>query len=300
MTKRTLDWTNTLFLTTAHLLGLAGFVYLVAFHFSWWTVALGVAMFALCGLSITGGYHRLFAHPTYKAHWTLRAFYLFFGAAGVQNSALKWSDDHRVHHSRCDQEEDPYNIRRGFWWAHIGWVFFHHSSEGALKSVRDLQKDKLVRLQDRYYVPLAVFSGALLPTGLGFLWGDPVGGLLVGGFLRLVVQWHATFAVNSFTHKFGRQPYCTTNSARDSFLAALITLGEGYHNYHHRFQLDYRNGIRWHHFDPTKWFVYTMSKVGLTRDLRRTPRELIERARETVRAEREARRLTPRTTGAGR
>ena len=91
--------------------------------------------------------------------------------------------------------------------------------------------------------------------------------------------------MNSFTHRFGTQPYSRANSARDSSLAALITLGEGYHNFHHRFQADYRNGVRWWHFDPTKWFVWTLARVGLARDLRRTPREAIHRARALVRAE---------------
>jgi stearoyl-CoA desaturase (delta-9 desaturase) len=277
-----LDPVNTGFLLVVHLIGVAAIVYSV-FNFSWWTLGLGVLWFAFCGISVTGGYHRLFAHPTYKAHPLLRAFYLFFGAASVQNSALKWSADHRVHHSRTDTNDDPYNIRRGFWWAHIGWVFFWEGNTDT-STVKDLAKDPLIAFQDRYYVPLAVVSGALLPACLGLLWGDFLGALLVAGALRLVVQWHATFAVNSFTHMFGSQPYCKTGSARDSGLVALITLGEGYHNYHHRFPIDYRNGVRWWQFDPTKWFVWTLSKVGLTRDLRRTPADRMEAVRRQVAA----------------
>lgn len=284
MPRPKLDWTNILFIAAAHVAAVLAIVYLAAVHFSWWTVGLGVVWFALCGLAITGGYHRLFAHPTYKATWPLRAFYLFFGAASVQNSALKWSADHRLHHSRTDQEEDPYNIRRGFFWAHIGWIFYKDLHPEP-RAVRDLRDDPLVLFQHRYYVPLAVFSAAILPGALGFLWGDALGALLVAGFLRLVVQWHATFAVNSVAHTIGSQPYTTKNSARDSLWTALITLGEGYHNFHHKFQLDYRNGIRWFHLDPTKWFVWTMSKLGVTRELKRTPDEVIERARRKVLAE---------------
>ena len=91
---------------------------------------------------------------------------------------------------------------------------------------------------------------------IGATWGDPLGGLLVGCFLRLVVQWHVTFSVNSFAHLFGRQTYSATSTARDSVLLALVTLGEGYHNFHHRFQADYRNGVRWRDFDPTKWWIW--------------------------------------------
>jgi stearoyl-CoA desaturase (delta-9 desaturase) len=124
-----------------------------------------------------------------------------------------------------------------------------------------------------------------MPLALGFLWGDPIGALLVAGFLRLALQWHATFAVNSFAHWIGTQPYSTANSARDSVWTAIISMGEGYHNFHHRFQADYRNGVRWYHFDPTKWFVWTLEKVGLTSDLRRASRESIERAKASVLAE---------------
>lgn len=281
MDSRKLNWTNSLFIPAAHLLAVAAVVYLCCVHFSWWTVGLGVVWLALCSISITGGYHRLFAHPTYEASGLLRAFYLLFGAGAIQNSALKWSVDHRLHHSRCDEEEDPYNIHRGFWWAHIGWILFEDS--GARRPVaRDLSRDPLVRFQDRHYLLLAILVGGVLPLSLGFLWGDPIGALLVAGFLRLVVQWHATFSVNSVAHYIGTRPFSTKTSARDSFWTALITLGEGYHNFHHRFQVDYRNGIRWYQFDPTKWFIWTLSKLGLTRRLKRTPVERILAARQTA------------------
>ena len=280
--RRALDWTNIPVLAAVHAVSLVALWWAWA-HFSWWTLGLAVLWFALCGLSITGGYHRLFAHPTYKANALLEVLYLCFGAASVQNSALKWSSDHRAHHSNVDEEQDPYNIRRGFWWAHIGWVL-HRELASEPRNVRDLEANPRVRFQHRHYVLLAILFGFLVPMAIGLLWGDPFGALLLAGFLRLAVQWHATFAVNSVAHYIGSQPYTTENSARDSFLTALITLGEGYHNFHHRFQADYRNGVRAWHFDPTKWFVWTMSKVGITRDLRRVPAERIRAALEATRA----------------
>ncbi|HED67139.1 MAG TPA: hypothetical protein ENJ09_16490 [Planctomycetes bacterium] len=264
-----LDPVNAGFLLIAHLLGVAGLVYLIT-NFNPYTLILAIVYGGLCGLAITGGYHRLFSHPTYKANAFLRAIYLFFGAASIQNSALKWSADHRRHHARTDTDDDPYNIRRGFWWAHIGWVLFD-AGETDLSLVKDLEEDPLVRFQDRHYLALVILSAAVVPALIASLWGDWLGGLLVVGFLRLIVEWHSTFSVNSFTHMVGAQPYCKKGSARDSWLVALITFGEGYHNYHHRFPIDYRNGVRWYQFDPTKWFVWTLSKLGITRDLRRTP-----------------------------
>jgi stearoyl-CoA desaturase (delta-9 desaturase) len=151
--------------------------------------------------------------------------------------------------------------------------------------VKDLAADALVRWQDRHYVLLAAAVAGVVPPLLGSLWGDALGALLVAGFLRLVLQWHATFAVNSVAHCIGRQPYSRATSARDSSWTALITLGEGYHNFHHRFQSDYRNGVRWYHFDPTKWFVWSLAQVGLTRELRRTSPAVIRAARARVRRE---------------
>ncbi|MEZ5965007.1 MAG: fatty acid desaturase [Planctomycetota bacterium] len=270
------------FLVGAHLLAVFAIVYLAAIHFSWWTLGFGVLWAMLCGLSITGGYHRLLSHGAYTASAPLRVLYLLFGAASVQNSALRWAADHRAHHANVDGDDDPYNITRGFWWAHVGWIVFKAPSGKNMALVRDLQRDPLVRLQDRFYVPLAILMGAVVPMVIGALWGDAIGTMLVAGWLRLVLQWHATFSVNSLAHCVGRQPYSTRSSARDSFLVALVTLGEGYHNFHHHFQIDYRNGIRWYHFDPTKWFVWLAAKVRLASDLRRASSEQIRLARQSA------------------
>lgn len=271
------DWLNISVIASIHLVAIFAIVYMSAIQFSWWTVALGVLWFGCCGLGITGGYHRSFSHPAHRAHWPLRLFYLLFGAASVQNSALKWSSDHRRHHAFTDDEKDPYNIRRGFWWAHIGWVLTNGDKPN-FSNVRDLEKDALIRWQHRFYVPIAVFMGVVVPFALGMLWGDPWGAVLVAGFLRLVIQWHATFAVNSVAHTFGEPAYNLANSARDSFLTVLITLGEGYHSFHHRFPLDYRNGHRWYHLDPTKWVIWVGSKIGLASQLRRTPAARVAQA----------------------
>jgi stearoyl-CoA desaturase (Delta-9 desaturase) len=122
--------------------------------------------------------------------------------------------------------------------------------------------------------------GALLPMANGALWGDAWGGLLIGGFLRLIVQYHATFATNSLAHTLGARDYDRSTSARDHFITALFTFGEGYHNFHHRFENDYRNGVRPWHFDPTKWLIFSLSCIGAARNLRRAPADKIERARQ--------------------
>lgn len=274
-----LDWINLLFIAGAHLMAVLAVVYLLAIRCSGWTLGLGLVWGLLCGVAVTGGYHRLFSHAAYVASPILRAIYLAFGAAAVQNSVLAWASDHRMHHAHTDSDADPYDIRRGFWWAHIGWVLHKRPANETRVAVRDLEADPLVRMQQRFYLPIAIFFGAVVPTLIGLAWGDPIGAFLVAGWLRLVLLWHATFSINSFTHSFGRQTYSRQISARDSLWVALITLGEGYHNFHHRFQADYRNGVRWYHFDPTKWWIWTMARLGLAGRLRRVPADRIAAAR---------------------
>lgn len=265
-----------------HLLGIAGIVYL-ATSFSWWTLGFALLWGTCCGLSITGGYHRLFSHSTYKASGPLKLFYLLFGAASVQDSALVWSADHRRHHAFTDKDRDPYSVERGFFWAHMGWVMCKPLEPKGAQFVQDLKKDKLVTWQDRYYWPLAVVMGFILPAAIATSWGDPIGGFLVAGCLRLLMQWHATFSVNSFAHLIGGRPYAHNSSARDSVIVAFMTFGEGYHNFHHRFQHDYRNGVRWWQFDPTKWWIWSASRVGLAGNLKRVSAERLQAARETAR-----------------
>jgi stearoyl-CoA desaturase (Delta-9 desaturase) len=274
------DWINASFLVAAHLL--AGLAVFWAYHRpDPRTLVLGFAWLVLCSLGITAGYHRLFSHRTYQAAAWLRAVLLLFGAAAIQNSALNWVNNHRVHHSKVDRAEDPYNIKQGFWWAHIGWVLFWDPNQ-ELRRVRDLQADPLVVLQHRYYVPIGIFMGGILPALFAALWGDFIGGLLIAGFLRLILQYHATFATNSVAHTLGSRPYDRGTSARDHSLTALFTFGEGYHNFHHRFENDYRNGVRLWHFDPTKWLIFGLSLVGATKNLRRAPEEKIVQARRAA------------------
>jgi stearoyl-CoA desaturase (delta-9 desaturase) len=274
-------WENIFALAITHLLGLLGVAYCIFITFSWWTLGLAVLWLGLCTLSMTAGYHRLFAHRSYRCAAPVRFFYLLFGAASGQASVLRWAADHRDHHAHTDSDADPYNIKKGFWWAHVGWLFFKTPGSGT-EHTKDLLADRAIRFQDRFYLPLAIGVGMLLPMLIACAWGDPVGGLLVAGFLRLMVQYQATFSINSVAHKIGRRPYSTSVSARDSMVTALLTLGEGYHNYHHRFPSDYRNGVAFYHFDPTKWWVWIISKIGLAWDLRRVPADMIRRACEAV------------------
>jgi len=230
---------------------------------------------AATNLSITAGYHRLFAHRAYDCRRFVKVFYLIAGAGALQHSVLSWASDHRRHHQNIDHEDDPYNIRRGFLWAHIGWLMVNDHKAPRFGNVPDLLADPWVRWQHRFYMPLAIAVSFGVPLAFGFAIGHPWGCLLWGGLIRAVVGHHCTFLVNSLAHTLGKRPYTRTVSARDSVVTALLTFGEGYHNFHHRFAADYRNGVRRHQWDPTKWLIRGMAAVGWAWNLRRAPRERI-------------------------
>lgn len=240
------------------------------------------------GMSITAGYHRLWAHKAFKAHPLVKWFFAIFGGMALQNSILIWATGHRSHHRFVDDvEKDPYSATRGFWFSHLGWMIRKYpSSDLDYLSMPDLVNDPVVMIQHRYYLLFALVPNFVIPIGLGLAFGDLWGFVLVAGFLRLVLSHHFTFFINSLAHMWGRQPYTTVNSARDNDLLALFTWGEGYHNYHHIFQYDYRNGIRWWQFDPTKWSIWTMSRVGLASELKRVPEVKIQQARVSRELER--------------
>ncbi|HEY0790277.1 MAG TPA: fatty acid desaturase [Chthoniobacterales bacterium] len=253
--------------------------YLWWFGLDWFQVALFVAMFLACGFSITLGYHRLFSHLTFQAHWSVRLLTLVFGAAAFENSVLLWACEHRKHHKHVDDEEDdPYCISKGLFYAHIGWLLFKLDPPRPFDNVADLQRDKLVMWQHRYVQWIGAGVAFGLPAVLGYAWNGwrgALGAFLIGGVARVVALQHCTFCINSLCHYLGSQPYSSRCSARDSWLMALVTLGEGYHNYHHEFQHDYRNGVKPWQFDPTKWLIWMLSKVGLAHRLRQVPEEKI-------------------------
>jgi stearoyl-CoA desaturase (delta-9 desaturase) len=257
-------------------------LYLWYFGLDRFQVALFLVLAATTGFSITLGYHRLFTHMTFQASWPIRLFTVLFGAASFENSVVMWASEHRRHHKFVDHDhDDPYSISKGFWYAHIGWLLFKVKPDPPFDNVADLQKDPLVRWQHRHINLLAVVMSFVLPPLLGAIWNGwrgALGAFLLAGVARVVVVQHGTFLINSACHYMGRQPYSKKCSARDSWLMALFTLGEGYHNYHHEFQYDYRNGVRPWHVDPTKWMIWTLSKLGLVRNLRRASPEKIRAA----------------------
>lgn len=291
---RPVDVTNVLFLIGSPLIAVAGTaVYSYFYGFHWGDLVMWFIFHVLTSVCVTAGYHRYYSHRTFQCSKPVQLFFLVFGAAAVENSLLKWASDHRYHHRHVDTPQDPYNILKGGFYAHMGWIFFKDTRDQVRRweNATDLTKDPLVMWQHKYYLPLVVGVTFLLPTVIGMLYGRPVGGLLWGGFVRAVVVHHTTFFINSLAHLFGTKPYSLKDTARDSWILAPITFGEGYHNFHHKFQADYRNGLRWWQFDATKWFIWGLERAGMAWGLKRTPEPLILKAKLEVEKELIAQRL---------
>jgi stearoyl-CoA desaturase (delta-9 desaturase) len=255
--------------------------YGIVHGYSAWAWAFFGIFLLLNGIGIGSGYHRLWSHRTYDAHPVLKWILAVMGGMSLQNSIIIWSARHRIHHRDVDDnDKDPYSIGRGFWFAHIGWMLREYQS-GIIdyNVVRDLEQDPVAAWQHRWYWTLVLVTNLAVPLLLGWLTGDVIGMFLLAGIARLVVSHHVTFFINSLAHMWGKQPYTDENTARDQHFLALITYGEGYHNYHHLFQSDYRCGIRWWHLDMNKWFISTCALLGLVKNRKRAPQFKILRAR---------------------
>ena len=235
----------------------------------------------LSGLGITVGYHRYFSHKSFKTYPFMEWIFMFSGTMALQNKIIHWCSDHRRHHKKLDTNEDPYSIKEGFFHAHIGWILKNNPNK--ISGISDLEPKRSVKFQTKYYWPLAMVFCFIIPFLIGCLYGRPLGGLLWGGVVRVVLVHHFTFFIHSLRHFVGHRSYDIDTSARDSWYAAFFTFGEGYHNYHHKFQWDYRNGVKWYNFDPSKWIIRVLSYLRVTYNLRKAPKYSILKAQfETI------------------
>lgn len=263
------EWGSSIFIIGYHLALLVG----LPFFFIYQSPAAGLYIAAailvyLTGLGVTVGYHRLYAHPTYKTNKVIEAIILFFATMATQGSALKWAHDHRNHHAYVDTERDPYSIKKGFMHAHILWLF-RKLPPIDNKIVADLCRNKLIMFQHKFYIPLMILTNTLVTLLVGYFFNDYLGAFVLTWGVRLLFLHHFTWFINSLAHTWGSQSFSQEHSAVDNYCISLLTFGEGYHNYHHTYANDYRNGIKWYHFDPTKWIIWTLSKCKLASGLRR-------------------------------
>ena len=275
-----INWLSTAIICVPPMLIAAAILNGVQLQFN--TAIVGLIWYLINGFGITLGYHRLFSHRAFTAHWTLQYFMAFAGAGAFQGSIKWWGRNHRIHHRYIDTDKDPYNALRGFFYTHCGWMLMKQDYEilGRV-DISDFNCNKMVMMQHTYYLPIAMMSGIILPTAIcGLLWGDWVGGYVYAALVKMVFTHHTTFFINSLAHTGfagAVQLFSDKHSSYDSWFCALLTLGEGYHNFHHEFAQDYRNGIMWYQYDPTKWVIRLCELTGLARNCVRTPNEVIER-----------------------
>jgi stearoyl-CoA desaturase (delta-9 desaturase) len=296
-----INWVTSIVITTTFLLAAIvtpwyGFTY--GFSTAAWV--LFFLFMGANGMAITAGYHRLWSHRTYTAHWAIRVPLMLFGTMALQASILQWASNHRTHHQFVDDNDrDPYSANRGFWFSHVGWMLREYpSAQTDFSNVPDIKEDKIAMFQHRYYLPLVLLTNFGFTLLAGWAVGDVWGVFWLAGMARLVLSHHVTWFINSLAHAWGSRPYTDKNTARDNGILALITYGEGYHNFHHLYASDYRNGVRWYQFDPTKWLIYGLSLVGLTSNLRRMPDVTIQQARVAMQFKRLEEKLTcPKAAG---
>ncbi|MGB1049051.1 MAG: fatty acid desaturase [Rhodothermales bacterium] len=275
--SRSLDWTNVLFLGGYHLLLVILLpIYLIQADVSASLVWSTAGLWTLCLLAITMGYHRLYAHVTYKTHPMIEAFLAFWGTVATQGSIFSWSHDHRIHHRHVDTDLDPYSAPKGFWHSHVLWML-RKRPEINPRIIQDLWKRPTLQFQHKHFGSLMVVANTLAWAAVWAITGDPFGAFVIGVLLRMFLVHHCTWFINSLAHMWGSQPYSTEHTAVNNFILSILTFGEGYHNYHHTFAGDYRNGVRWWQFDPAKIVIWTLSKIGLARDLKKVNQLTIKR-----------------------
>ncbi|MCL4421632.1 MAG: acyl-CoA desaturase [Actinobacteria bacterium] len=251
----------------AHLLPLAAIFVKV----TWTDVILCAGLYLVRMMLITGGYHRYFSHRSYRLSRVPQFILAFAGTTAVQKGPLWWAAHHRAHHRFSDTDRDVHSPQHGFFWSHVGWILSDRFKETNRDAIRDLTRFPELVWVDRYnwIGPWALAAGCFLIGG----WG----GLFIGFFLSTVLVWHGTFAINSMAHVFGKRRYATTDTSRNSFLLAMLTFGEGWHNNHHHYQASARQGFFWWEWDPTYYALRVLAVARVVKDLK-APSKKMRRA----------------------
>jgi len=249
----------------------------------WLQVGLLVGTWAVAGLGISVGYHRMLTHGAFKAHPWVRGTLLAMGSMAMQDKPSDWAATHKRHHAHADEDGDPHSPLEGFWHAHFGWLFRDRFVRSG-PIYEQLRSDRVVRSVDRNY-GWFVLAGFAIPAAIGGLTTTSLTGLgtglLWGGFVRVFLGHHVTWSVNSVSHLFGSRPYDTEDQARNNPIVAVLGFGEGWHNNHHAFPRAAFLGHAWYQFDPGRWVIQALEKAGLVWDVW-MPDEETRRERRTT------------------
>ena len=251
------------------------------FWVGWSPVAVTMAVFlyALRMFAITGFYHRYFSHRSYRTSRFIQFVFAIIGASAAQRGPLWWASNHRIHHARSDQPTDVHSpVQHGLWWSHMGWFLSFQQLSTKLNRIKDFSRYPELRFLDRFDVLVPFVLAVSL-----FVFGEWLGSthpnlgtngwqMLVWGFvISTLALYHGTFTINSLSHRFGTRRYATADNSRNNFLLAIITLGEGWHNNHHRYASSARQGFRWWEVDITYYLLRGLQLCGLIWDIRPVP-----------------------------
>ncbi len=280
------DWVRVMPFVVLHL-GCFGVIWTGWSPFAAWSA---VALYFLRMFAVTGIYHRYFSHKTYSTSRFGQFLLALWGATTVQRGPLWWAYHHRHHHQHSDHEEDAHSPHvHGFWWSHIGWITSRRNFPTDYSKVKDLAKFPELVFLNRFdiLVPLlfafATYGfGAALATWAPGLGTNGPQMLVWGFFISTTALFHGTSCINSMAHLMGKRRFQTTDDSRNSFILAIICLGEGWHNNHHRYQSCTRNGFYWWEIDPTYYGLKFLSWTGLIWKLKPVPQSILD---EGARAE---------------
>jgi len=259
--KLPISWETLLFMVGVHLIALLA---LLPQFFSWQAIGITLALHFITGcLGITLGWHRLIAHRSFQVPLWLEYFFVLCGSLACQMGPISWIGLHRHHHLYSDQPNDHHDSNKGFWWSHIGWLFFDVPAKTEIpRFTKDLSEDPVYQFCERYFLAMQVPLGVVLYLLGG--WSFVIWGI----FVRLVVVYHCTWFVNSATHKFGYRSHETDDKSTNCWWVALVTYGEGWHNNHHAFQYSARHGLQWWEIDVTWMLIKSLELLGLARNVK--------------------------------
>uniref|UniRef100_UPI003F8819F9 acyl-CoA desaturase n=1 Tax=Cysteiniphilum litorale TaxID=2056700 RepID=UPI003F8819F9 len=278
-------WRNVILFVVLHSYTVYGLYLVFSGQTNWRTIPFSIFLYWLAGLGITMGAHRLWAHKSYKATFPVRFVLMLMQTLAFQNSIYEWSRDHRVHHKYTETDGDPHNAKRGFFFAHMGWLMYRKHPDvikgGKALDFSDLMEDPIVKWQRNNYLWMVFLVCFAVPTFIPYyFWNESfVTALMVAGFMRYTLVLHFTWTVNSLAHYVGARPYDKTMYASENPLVAYLALGEGWHNFHHVFPYDYRaaefGGVNVN--NVTTGIIEFFNRLGQTYDLKAASNSLIER-----------------------
>ena len=269
--KPPINWPTAIFMVAVHIIALLAFL---PTNFSWSAIAVALFLHWLTGcLGITLGWHRLVAHRSFSVPKWLEYFFVFCGSLACQHGPIEWIGLHRHHHAHSDQPVDHHSSTKGFWWSHMGWIFYEVPADGDVpRLTKDIAKDPFYLFCENYFLPMQIALGLLLYV----IGGWPF--VLWGIFVRLVVVYHCTWFVNSATHKFGYKTYESNDYSTNCWWVAVVTYGEGWHNNHHAFQFSARHGLKWWEIDVTWMTIQLLAKLGLATKVKLPKKEDMQTA----------------------